>query len=412
MFRSPRTSDRKAASALLFASVLLCPSAKAQDFTTQVGNSDPLGLTDLVPLGEALSFGAGPGLKGGFAYGLGVEMIYDSNLFLRENTPESELSTNLRPWLSYTTDPEGGAKWSIDANYNPTVRDYLNNSDLNAFDQSADIALRYVGSKASLTAYSRISELTGTDRLTGKFVTGTLLNNGIQAGYQIAPRTSLLASCSAAISDYGTSSLVGANIYSTQIGAYWAATERLSFGPGIRYNLAESDNTGSRDAWALYMQTQYRVGERILVLGSLGLEYAKSSRDGQNSTLGLTGNLSASYAISQRWALRGLVQYVTIPSPTDTNYVINNLLISTGLDRSLLRATVGGGIDLNFSNYEGVGVVGSSVQDENSVSTYLSYRRKLFSESLDFQSKLSYSFNSGQVDWKQLQVFTGLEVQF
>ncbi len=412
MLRSPRTSDRKASSALLLASVLLCPSANAQDFTTQVGNSDPLGLTDLVPIGDTLSFGAGPGLKGGFGYGLGVEMIYDSNLFLREKNPESELSTNLRPWLSYTTDPEGGAKWSIDANYNPTVRDYLNNSDLNAFDQAADVTLRYVGSKASLTAYSRISELTGTDRLTGKFVTGTLLNNGIQVGYQMAPRTSLSASWSAAISDYGTSSLVGANIYNAQIGAFWAATERFSFGPGIRYNLAESDNTGSRDAWALYMQAQYRLGERILVSGSLGLEYAKSSRDDQNSSLGLTGDLSASYAISQRWALRGLIQYVTIPSPTDTNYVINNLLVSAGLDRSLLRATVGGGIDVNFSNYEGVGVVGSSVQDENSVSTYLSYRRKFFSERLDFESKLRYSFNSGQVDWTQFQVFTGLEVQF
>ncbi|MEO5917547.1 MAG: hypothetical protein ABIS50_25180 [Luteolibacter sp.] len=412
MFSTPRISTSKVTIALLGAWLPLSCPVNGQDFTTQVGSPDSLSLVNLVPLGEGLNFGSGPGLKGGFAYGLGVQTVYDSNLFLSEDDPESEVSTNLSPWLSYTTDPEGGAKFTIAANYHPVARAYINNPDLNSFDQSGDISMTIIGAKTVITAYTRLSEISGTDRLSGQFVNGSLLSTGVAAAYQIAPRTSLSTSWTAAMSDYGTSSLDGAEIYTGQFGGYWSATERFSFGPAIRYTTTKSDNTGTRDAWALYMQAQYKVGERIYVTGALGVEYAKSSRDDESSTVGMTGNFNATYAISELWAWRSTIQYITIPSPTDTNYVVNNLLISNGVDRNLLRATVGAGVDLNFSNYEGVGTVGTQLGNESNVSTYLSYRRKLFSERLDFQSKIRYSVNDGQVDWNQFQIFAGLDVQF
>lgn len=412
MFHPPRTSTKKIKFALLGICLQLCPVGYSQDFTTSVGNWNPLGLGELVPMGEAPSFGTGPGLKGGFAYGLGMQTIYDSNLFLQKDDPEDEVSTVLLPWASYTTDPEGGAKFSVDANYHPALRAYLNNPDLNGVDQSADITLSYVGSKLGVTAYSRYSELSGTDRLTGQFVTGALLNNGIQGTYQIAPRTSVSAHWAAAVSDYGSSSLEGAEIYTVEVGGYWAATERFNLGPGVRYTLSESANTGSRDAWAVFMQARYQVGERIQVSGTLGFEYANSSRDAEESTLGLTGNLAASYAINELWAWRSVIQYVTVPSPTYTNYVVNNVLISTGVSRILLRATVDTGLDVNFSSYQGVGPVGTDLEDENNIGVYVAYRRKLFSERLDFESKIRYAVNKGQVDWEQLQVFAGLEIKF
>lgn len=412
MFRTPRISNRKATIALLGICMPWWSTADAQNFTTQVGTPDTLSLMNLVPLGDTLSLGSGPGLKGGFAYGLGVETVYDSNLFLAEDDPESELSTSLTPWFSYSTDPEGGAKFTFAANYLPAIRTYVNNHDLDTVDQSGDISIRMEGSKTVLTAYSRLSEISGTDRLTGQFVNGSLLNSGMTGSYQIAPRTSLNGSFTAAMSDYGSSSLVGADVYTAQFGGYWSATERFSYGPAIRYAVAKSDNTGTRDAWALYMQAQYKVGERIQIFGSLGFEYAKSSRDGENSTLGLTGNLNAYYVINALWGWKNTIQYVTVPSPTDTNYVVNNLLVSTGLDRNLVRATVSAGLDMNFSSYEGVGTVSTQLENETNLSTYLSYRRKFFLERLDFESKIRYSVNSGQVDWNQFQISAGLDVQF
>ena len=414
MTDTPQKQTRRAPIALVGICAALTSSVNAQDFTTQIGNPDSLSLISLVPLGEDLSFGSssGPGLKGGFAYGLGLEAVYDSNLFLSEDDPESELSTALSPWLAYTTDPEGGANVAIKVNYNPVVRTYINNSDLNSVDQSGDVSVTVTGAKTVITAYTRLNEISGNDRLTGQFVNGALFSSGLAASYQVASRTSLSGSLTSAISDYGSSSLVGASIYTLQFGGYWAATERFSYGPAIRYTYSESDNTGSQDAWALFMQAQYQAGERVQIVGALGLNYMNSSRDQENSTIGLTGNLSAYYAINELWTWRNLIQYVTVPSPTDTNYVVNNLLVATGLDRLLTIGTVGSGLEWNFSNYEGVGKVNTQLSNENNLSAYLSYRRKFFLDRLDFESKIRYSANDGQVDWNQLQVFAGVDVQF
>lgn len=412
MLHTHGNASRNAKIALFAIPFQLWSAAISQDFTTQVGNSNPLNLGNLVAVGDPLDFGSGPGFKGGVAYGLGMETVYDSNLFLQEDDPEDEVSLNLSPWISYSTDPEGGAKASFALNYYPVANFYLNNSDLNAFDQSGDVKLKFLGAKTSLELYARLNEVTGTDRLTGEFVTGSLFNTGIQGSYQLAPRTSISGGFSSSVSEYGDSSLVGATIYTAELGGFWAATERFRFGPGLRYTFTESSNTGTRDAWALFMQAQYLAGQRIQIVGSLGFEYADSSREADNSTLRMTGNLSAYYAINELWSWRNLIQYVTVPSPTDTNYVVNNLLISTGLERLLLRANVGVGLDYNLSTYEGVGPVGTDLGNENNLNSYLAYRRKFFLERLNFESKLRYSVNEGQVDWDQVQIYAGVDVQF
>ncbi|MEO8615314.1 MAG: hypothetical protein ABI600_09250, partial [Luteolibacter sp.] len=296
--------------------------------------------------------------------------------------------------------------------YRPIVRAYLHNSDLNGVDQTGDVALRIEGSKTLIKAFARYTELSGTDRLSGTFVSGSLINLGVQGSYQIAPRTSLVGILSGAMSNYTTNSVVGSNIYTSEFGAYWAATERLSFGPALRYSITESDNISTRDSWALMMQAQYLVGERIRFMGSLGLEYAANSEGNQQSTLGLTGKLSASYAINERWSWSNDVDYVTVPSPTETGYVINNLAVTTALTRQLLRATADVGLEYNLSNYESVNTVSTNLANENNLSVYLGYERKLFAERVTFLSRVSYTLNNGQKDWSQLQISAGLAAAF
>lgn len=416
MFRSPRTSMSKTAIVLYYTCAALpLMQAGAQNITTQVGGRDPAGLIGnlLVPDGlDGLDFGLTEGVKGGFVYGVAVDSVYDSNLFLTEDNTKSEFSNNIAPRFSYFSDPEGGAKVTLTANYLPVFRTYWHNSDLNELDQSGEIAIRVKGAKTVLSAYVNYNELSGTDRLTGEFVNGSLFTAGVQGAYQLAPRTSLFASTKVAMSDYGTSGLEGSDIYTTELGAYWAATERFSFGPSIRYNLAKSDNTGSRDAWAFLMQAKYKVGERINLMGSLGLEYAKSSRDDEDSTVGLTGDLNATYALSSKWVWANSIEYVTVPSPNEANYVINNLLIATELNRQLLRGTVGFGVDLNMSDYESVGTTTLPIDSEDNVGVYVTYRRKFFLDRVDFDSKIRYAVNDGQEDWEQLQISAGFEVKF
>jgi hypothetical protein len=206
--------------------------------------------------------------------------------------------------------------------------------------------------------------------------------------------------------------VVGSEIYTAQVGGFWAATERFSFGPSIRYSMTKSDLTGDRDAWALLMQARYQVGERIAVSGSLGAEATKNSRDSGNDAVKMTGDLTANYTINELWAWRNSVRYVTVPSPTTVNYVVNNLMISSELNRQFLKATAGLGMELNVSDYTGVGTVTETPLAEDNYSVFLSYHRTIFTERLAMDSRVRYTVNNGSTDWDQFLVTLGLNLEF
>lgn len=414
MSNSPRIFRNKAASAWAIIGMCLPMGSllRAASFASRIADSETVGINVISSIGEVFESTAGQGLKGGFGYGMGVDSMFDSNFFLTESNPASELNVNYLPSISYGTDPEGGADISFTANYRPVIRTYLENSNLNGVDQSGDVSMKIEGSKTVISSHIQYDQSSGVDRIIGKFVNETLFSAGVEGSYQIAPRTSLSASLTASISDYDNNSIVGSDIYTAYICGYWSATERFSVGPAIRYSTAKSNNTGTRDSRELLIQAQYRLREKIQFAAALGVEYATNSRDEGNGSVGLTGNISAIYAISEKIRWISSVRYITVPSPSDVNYVINNLMISTALNRQLLRGSVGFGLDLNIANYEQVGTASTSLKDDNNMGVFLSYDRKLLMERLDFQSRIIYAINHGQENWSQVQVSIGLGVQF
>lgn len=392
--------------------------ASAQILPAQLPDSAPLGLLGISPPGGTTQFGPAEGLKGVFAYGIGLKSTYYTNFFLDASHPESELTINVLPWITYSSDPEGGAPFSFTATYQPNIKTYVNNPDFDGVDNSGSVTMRIEGSKTLITAYTNYNTVSGTDRFSGTFVTASMLGSGIRATYQIAPRTSVFANWTFAMTDYGTeplvgsAPLVGSEIYNTEIGGYWSVTERFSFGPAVNYSREDSANTGTRDAWALKMQAQYLMSTKFQFRGSLGLQYATNSRDRGNATVGLTGELAAGYAITENLQWTNSVRYQTVPSSSDVNYVINNLGITTTLTRQLLRATVSLGLEMNISDYTEVGTVGTQLNQENNFRTVLSYHRKLFMDRVAFDSSIRYTINDGNRNWNQLQVSAGITVPF
>ena len=414
MFHRPTSPPRKVWFSALAGLTTLCGSALAQDFTTQVGISDPLGLGSFIPKDSDLDLGLSGGIKGQFGYVVEMDTNYNSNFFLSESNEKSELSTSLMPSVRYVSDPEGGANFSITADYKPVLRRYLHNDNLNGFDQNGELVLNFLGGKTFITLFSNYRELSGTDRLTGDFVEGSLITTGFRGARQIAPRTSINAGWSAAISDFTGNTNQGAEIYTGYFGGLWDATERISIGPTLRYTLSESENIASRDAWALLLESRYKLGERIWFSASLGPEYAtdSSSSSSEGGSLGLAGELTAKYVISDLWTWMGSFRSVTVPSPNETNYVINDFLFSTSIQRQLLRATVSGGMEYRTSQYEDVGTVLANRGDENNFTVFAAYSRPVFSERVRMDTMVRYSFNEGLTDWTQVMLYLGLETRF
>lgn len=407
MFTPPLNPMKKLAAFAAAASAVFASQVSAQDFALRVADGnralvEPF-LTDAQAVGN---------LKGGFYFGVDASATYDSNFFLDADYTESELYGSVAPWVTYRTDPEGNAKYSFEARYSPDFRAYWNNSDLNGVDHSGNLAFKYQGSRTTLTAFVDYSEVSSADRLSGTFIQGSILNYGIKGTYQVAPRTSLQAAWTASSSDYDSGGRSGADVYTTQISGLWDATERIRIGPAIRHTLTESDQTGERDAIAGLLKVRYQWGERLFLDASAGLEFAKNSRQGGGREAGPAGGLDAQYVMNERWTFKGSVQYATVPSPINANYVVDDLSFFMAVVRHFDRGSLEAGLGLSFSDYEAVGNVTTFRDDDQFFHAYLTYRRKLFSERVGWESSLRYATNDGQKDWSQWQLSTGVSVEY
>lgn len=413
MFDLHTTTPRMAWIHILSGLVLSCGTAPAQDFALRVADPNPLGIGNFVPtnLNLAEAAGAGMGMKGTFFYGLGVQTAYDSNFTLAEENEEDELSILFQPTFSYTSDPEGGATFALTANYQPTYNAYLNNSDLSKLDNSADVSLSWRGGLTDIATFASYQQLSGTDRLTGGFTTGAVFSGGVRVNRQIAPRTSLNGALSYSQSEYNTEEDEGTQAFTGSFGGLWMATERTSIGSSIRYTQTESNTTGTRQAWALLGELRYQAAQRIWLAASLGPEFTKDSESSDND-LGLSASIQASYIINERWSWTNSFRTGTVASPSDTGYLVNNYSFNTALEHQLLRASISGGLSFDYSAYQSVAEVLVERENEENMSLFLAYSRQLWSERVGFDAGLRYRFNSGDRDWSQWLLSSGLNIRF
>ena len=333
-------------------------------------------------------------------------------LFPDNGNEQDELSFFVAPQITYSTDPEGGAPVSFNASYTPIYQAFADNSNLDSFDNSADMVLNFHGGRTNVAVFGKYVELSATDRFTGSFVNGSLFTYGVRASRQMAPRTTMNAGFSGATSDYGTSIDQGADIYSTYVGGLWTATQRIGLGATLRYNVAESANIPARESWALLGEVRYRLGERIFFSASVGPQYSYNSSGPDDSSVGATGNIDARYVINERLTWNSSINSAIVPSPTTTNYLFNDVSLTTDLQRRLNRGNLRGGLRYSFSGSESVGTVSTSLEDESVLTGFVGYNRSLFSERLDFNTMLEYSVNSGQTDWERLLLTLGMNVSF
>ena len=407
-------------------SVLTAQHLSAQNFTARSSVLSPFGVNGPLPFGVFSEFGGSSVVKGGLSYGVGLSSTYISNVLLSEDDPESDVFLGVSPTLSYTSDPEGGARVALAANYAPAASASLNNSEFSSFDQSGNVSLIISGSRTTISAFAGISQVSGADSLAVSkgFFTGTAVSLGLQAGYQLAPRTSVSAGVSSAITAYGDGSgsgnsgggsAVGFNGYSFNLAASWAASARFGFGPSLNYSVSNSDNISVINSWGLSAVGSYKVSEKINVAASIGGQYSDNSEAGAPLGLSPTGSLNANYQIDELWSWSSTIQSGLTPSPTKRNYVINGWSISSNLNRQLLIGSVGLGLNMDFSNFERAKLIGnytSHPASQQNIGLSLSYSRPLFRDRVGFTSSLRYTINYGDFEYSQLQLNAGLSMAF
>jgi hypothetical protein len=348
-------------------------------------------------------------IKGGMNLALQVGATYDSNFFLDETNGESETSFYASPLIEYISDPEGGAKSSFAVSYRPSFIAYNENSEYNDVDHVGEVRWTIRGSRTELTLYSRYDELSGTDRLSGEFVNGSLFTGGMRLERRLASRTIGYLGASSAISDYSQSDLQGAQVDSVFLGGLWEATSRTAYGSTVRYSHISGDGVPDVDAWALLLEARHMVSDRINLSASVGPEYAQ---DGDADRLGVTGFLRATYNFAERWAWINSIRHALVPTSTSSNQLVDDLVVSTTLQRSLERGSIGGGLEYRYSEFVNIGRDADLRNDEQNAAFVLSWSRPLFTDRLALDTSARYAFNSGRSDWEQFLFALALRSSF
>lgn len=385
----------------------MAPSGmRAAEISTRIADPTPWStgggmLEQMVPTGLKI--------KGGINLGLQVGTIYDSNFFLDETNAENETSFYASPLIEYISDPEGGAPYSFKASYGPSFRAYNENSEFNDVDHVGEVVWTARGSRTELTLFGRYNELSGTDRLTGDFVNGSLFNGGMRLERRIASRTIGFLGASTAISDYSQDDLEGSEVDSIFLGGLWEATPRTALGTSVRYSHISGDGVPDIDAWALLLEARHIVGSRINLAASVGPEYAQ---DGDADRLGVTGFFRATYNFAERWAWINSIRHALVPTSSSGNQLVDDLVVSTTLQRSLERGSIGGGLEYRYSEFVNVGPDADLRNDEQNAAFVLTWSRPFFSDRVTLDTSARYAFNSGRSDWEQFLFALALKSSF
>lgn len=389
-----------------------CGSAFGQNFSVGVADADPLGLGALVPPLEDFDLGLTGSIKGDFDYGVGLRGTYNSNLNLSDTNENSDFSAVLTPRIRYDSDPEGGASYWITASYRPSLVYFVDNTNLNKFNNNGDIVFNARGAKTSLAVFGRYSEVSTSDRITGDFIEGSLLTAGLRINRQVAPRTNVFGGLTGAQSYYSTSVDQGATVYTGYLGGLWRATEYLRVGSSMRYSKSTSDLSGDRDAWALLAEARYLLGDRTAVNFTLGPEFSRVDGSAGGTTVRVSADISATYAINARWAWTNSLRTDTIPSPNQTSTQVTDIGFRSSLQRQLVQGMASGGLEYRYSIYDDTGVGAVPRDNESTTSLFAAYRRPLGSERVAFNGVVRYSVNDGLVDWQQFAISLGFDVRF
>lgn len=408
------SSPRKAWITALAPLVSLCAGfANAQNLAVQATDLNPLRLGDFNPLEDNFDLGLTGAVKGEFNYGVNTSAAYNSNLNLSDTDEASDISFVVVPRIRYNSDPEGGAKFTITAKYAPRFIGYIDNTDLNKIDQSGDLALEYQAVRTNIALFARYSELSGSDILTGGYTEGALFIGGLRINRRVATRTSIYGGITVSQSDYNSTVDQGSEIYAAYIGGFWNASPHLRLGPTLRVSHTESANTGNRDAFALLAEARFQAGDRTWLTLALGPEFGRVDGPNGNDSINLSADITASYAINNRWAWTNSLLSATIPSPNQTDALVNDVVFRSALRHQLLRGTVSGGVSLRWANYEDAGGTTTAARDdEYTTGVFVNYRRPLGSERIAFEGTARYAFNDGLVNWKQFVATLGLDIRF
>lgn len=393
----------------------------------------------------------------GWRVGLGVQALYDSNVFLDSRNEREDLKLTASPTFEYRSAPDG-VPGLVTARYTPHFRYYVDNDELSTIDHSLLTTLSYTGSRGSMGAEVNAGRYSRTDRFVGGLSESTRINGDLFFEQQMGSRSILRGSVmgsyvedeargasSAILGDPETERLTG------QVSGLWQATNKTRFGPTIRYTSQASSLSGNhrsvsflglvehspRDEFDLSLSLgiervieaslgrpeetdvtgsftmDYQMNDRLKLGADLG--YASVGRGNRISRNGgggqrFTGDVDLTYEPNPDWRFQLAATLDSFPSADQANTSVNNTSYSASVIRQLPDGSLGLTGRMGIAEFDSVGPAARGDSDYYSVA--LKYIRRIGRQGR-LNASLLWSENSGSgLDWERIQAAIGVDWDF
>lgn len=217
----------------------------------------------------AIQSGRGWLPKGRLLLRLSAGGIFDDNVALRERGRKSDFIFTLSPSVTYAIGSAEG-RFSLLANYTPTVLLYARGTADDSVDHAGVIALRYRFSKLTLGGTFVARSMTGSSRDVGDRVSRILYYLGGSANYLYSEKLSFDLNGDLAYSDF--KGLLGSDEARLQAFVNFAVRPKLQLGAGFLFGVLSVDHGPTQTYEQFLARALYVPTAKLGFNASVGLE--------------------------------------------------------------------------------------------------------------------------------------------
>jgi hypothetical protein len=287
----------------------------------------------------------------GWSFGAGTGLTYDSNSNPGPNGSSDSGDTiwTVSTSAAYRT---RGTEWSLGARAALDHALYFSDSDLGGFGYNGGLDFGYNGGPLAVLGTFGYSFDQGVNRLYGGYLESHRFNTGLSASYQISPKTSLTSRFGYNWTDPEEGDFTKTEQTTFDIAALWRVSPLLSVGPGFAYNYTTGDTQQGRTGYGPIVRAQYRLGAKIALDGTMGVEFVDYDGAGGTDTSFTTG-LGISYQASPLWGMNLGIYRGTVADGAVAGAYRESLAVRMGYNRQIRRASLnlGLGYETNTTRY-------------------------------------------------------------
>ena len=329
-------------------------------------------------------------------FGISSSLYYDSNISLAGAAPGGasggDMVLAISPTISYRTP---GRRWWLGFDGGMNYETFFDHSDLSNLSYAAVASGGFQGAKLSVEGRIGYSLSEGANRYAGGRVEEGTLALALAAKYTLSPKTSISSTFTHSVSDGSGALASDTTNTSFALGAMWKATPLIQLGPELLWTYSDGTRQVDRDAFRPAINIDYRLGRKIHLSSSLGVEFADYGNSGTDTSF--AGSFAIRYRGSAFWSTElGFYQGTTPDSFTPGSYR-ESTAIRLAYQHRLGRGRLDLGLGWENSDLKAQG--GGGVPGVNASQEYLafqaSYSRPIFADRAEGAVFYEWSDQSG-----------------